>query len=92
MRLWVAEIDQHTIAHILGDKSGEAGDRIRDTAVVVPDQLPQILGVVARRQRRRADQITEHHRQLAPLGLRPHTSLPRGRGRAREGAADGHGG
>ena len=31
------------------------------------EDLAQILGIEARRQRRRADQIAEHHGQLAPL-------------------------
>jgi ABC-type glutathione transport system ATPase component len=65
----VAEVDQHTVAHVFGDKAGEAGDRVGDAAVIGADDLAQILGIVARRQRRRADQIAEHHRQLAPLGL-----------------------
>jgi hypothetical protein len=33
------------------------------------DDLAQILGVEPRRQRRRADQIAEHHRQLPPFGI-----------------------
>jgi hypothetical protein len=33
------------------------------------DNLAQILGIEARRQRRRTDQIAEHHRQLPPLCL-----------------------
>ena len=37
--------------------------------MIGPDNLAQVLGVVARRQRRRAHQIAEHHRQLPPLGL-----------------------
>jgi hypothetical protein len=33
------------------------------------DDLAQILGIEARRQRCRAHQVAEHHRQLPPLGL-----------------------
>jgi hypothetical protein len=62
MRLRIAEIDQHPVAHIFGDKAVEAADRLGDGAVVVADQLPQILRVKPRRERRRADQIAEHHR------------------------------
>jgi hypothetical protein len=69
MRLGIAEIDQHAVAHILCDKAGVAGDRVSDAAVIGADDLAQILGVVPPRQRRRADQIAEHHGQLAPLGL-----------------------
>ena len=64
MRLRIAEIDQHPVAHVLGDKAVEAADRIGHGAVVVPDQLAQILRVKTRRQRRRADEVAEHHRQL----------------------------
>ena len=69
MRLGIAEVDEHATAHVLGDKPGEAGSRVRDAAVVGADDLAQILGIVARRQRRRANKIAEHHRQLAPLRL-----------------------
>jgi len=34
MGLGIAEIDQHPVAEILGHKAGEAGDRVRDGAVV----------------------------------------------------------
>ena len=37
--------------------------------MVLPDQLAQILRVKPRRQRRRADEIAKHHRQLPALGL-----------------------
>jgi hypothetical protein len=37
--------------------------------VVIADQLAQILRVKPRRQRRRANEIAKHHRQLAPFGL-----------------------
>ena len=76
MRLGIAEINQHAVAHILGDKTAKAGDGVGDAAMVGADDLAQILGIEARRQRRRADQVAEHHRQLAPLGL-----APRGSGR-----------
>ena len=69
MRMWVTEIDQHPVAHVLGDKAVEAPDRIGDGAVILPDQLAQILRVEPRRQRRRADQVAEHHRQLPALGI-----------------------
>jgi hypothetical protein len=84
MRLRIAEIDQHPIAHVFGDKAGEPGDRVGDAAVIGADDLAQILRVVARRQRRRADQIAEHHGQLAPLRLAGDGSrLGHGQGDAR---------
>jgi hypothetical protein len=54
--------------------------------MIRPDDLAQVLRIEALRQRRRADQVAEHHGQLAPLSLCPHPSLPRKRGRVREGA------
>jgi len=61
MRLRIAEINQHAIAHILGDKTAKAADGVGDAAVVGADDLAQILGIEARRQRRRTNQIAEHH-------------------------------
>jgi hypothetical protein len=68
VRLRVAEVHQHPIAHVIGDEAVEAGDRIGDAAVIGADDLAQVLGVQARRQRRRADQITEHHGELPAFG------------------------
>jgi hypothetical protein len=69
MRLGIAEINQHAIAHIFGDKAAKAADGVGDAAMVGTDDLAQILGIEARGQRRRTNQIAEHHSQLAPLGL-----------------------
>jgi hypothetical protein len=65
----LAEIDQHSVAHVLGDKAVEIVDRLTDRAIVVADLLAQILGVEPRRQRSRADKIAEHDRQLPPFGV-----------------------
>jgi hypothetical protein len=53
----------------LATKPGEAADCVGYAAVIVADDLAQILGIIAGRQWCRADQIAEHHRQLPPLGL-----------------------
>src|SRR5262249_13847801 len=47
--------------------AGEAADRVSDGAVVRTDHLAQIFRVIACRQRCRADEITEHDGELAPL-------------------------
>jgi hypothetical protein len=65
MRLRIAEIDQHPVAHVFGDKAIEAADRLGHGAVIAPDQLPQILRIEPRRERGRADEVAEHDRQLA---------------------------
>jgi hypothetical protein len=91
MRLRIAEIDQHAIAHIFGDKAVEAADRLGDCAVIGADQLPQILRVETRRECRRADEIAEHHRQLAPLGLGRRRCIAGSRRHGRRGAERGDG-
>ena len=45
-------------------------------AVIGADDLAQILGIEPRRQRRRADEIAEHHRQLAALSFAPTLPSP----------------
>ena len=70
MRLRVAEINQHTIAHVFRDKAAEAPDGIGDGAVVGGDDLAIILGIEARGEFGRPDQVAEHHRQLPTLGRR----------------------
>ena len=57
VRLRVAEIDQHAVAHVLGDEAAEAGDRLGDAAVIGADDLAQVLGVEPGGERRRADEI-----------------------------------
>ena len=69
MRSRIAEVDQHPVAHIFGDKAVEAADRIGDGVVVGADQLAQILRVKSRRERGRTDEIAEHHRQLPAFGV-----------------------
>jgi hypothetical protein len=70
MRLRVAEINQHAVAHVFGDKAVEPDDDLGDGAVIGGDDLAQILGIEPRRERGRADQIAEHHRKLPALGSR----------------------
>ena len=69
MRLRIAEIDQHPVAHVFGDKAVEPGDHLGDGAVIGGDDLAQILGIEPRGERGRADQIAEHHRQLPAFGI-----------------------
>ena len=66
-----AEVGQHAVAHELGD-DGPRSERPRpaDRVLVGAEDLaasPRDRGL--RRQRGRADQVDEHHRQLPPLGL-----------------------
>src|SRR5262249_49571925 len=68
VRSRVAEIDQHAVAHVLGDKAVEASYYIGDRAVIRSDDLAQILRIEPGGQRSRADEVAKHHRQLAALG------------------------
>ncbi len=73
----IAEIGEHAVAHVLGDKPAAAPDHLGNAAMIGADHRAQILRVEPRRECRRADKIAEHHRQLPPFGLDPHPSLPR---------------
>ena len=75
----ITEIGQHAVAHVLGDKPAVAPDHLGAAAVIGADHLAQILRIEPRRQRRRADQIAEHHRKLAPLGRRSRAGCDRPR-------------
>ena len=66
----IAEIGEHPVAHVFGDKPAGAFDDRGDAAVIGADHRAQVLGIEPRRQCRRADQVAEHHRQLPPLGRR----------------------
>ena len=77
-----AEIGQHAVAQELGDVAVEAGDPARHRVLEGAQQAAHLLGVEPAAQRRRADEVDEHHRELAPLGTR----RDRGRlGRLRRG-------
>src|SRR5215472_1682436 len=67
MRLGIAEIGKHAIAHVFGDKATVALNQFSAAAVIGSDDAPQVLGVDLSRQRRRADQVTKHNRQLPTL-------------------------
>src|SRR5262249_35685144 len=64
----VAEIDQHPVTHVLRDEPVEATYGLRDAVLIRRNQLAQTLRIHARGQRRRADQVGEHHRDLTALG------------------------
>jgi hypothetical protein len=48
MRSRIAEIDEHAVAHVLGDKTIEVSHDISDSAVISGDHLAQILGIESR--------------------------------------------
>jgi len=67
VRLRIAEINQDAVAHVAGDKPAKPLDDPCDAAMVGADDPAQILGIEPRGQRRRADQVAEHHGQVPAL-------------------------
>jgi hypothetical protein len=62
-----AKIGQDAVAEVIGDIAAIAQNDGGHRVVVAPQELAQILRVVPARQFSRADEIAEHHGQLAPL-------------------------
>ena len=68
MRLWVAEIDEHAIAHEFRGKAVVASDAAGDLVLVSVDQPSQGFEVELRGKTRRIHEVAEHHRQVALFG------------------------
>ena len=66
--LRIAEIGEHAVAHVFGDEAAVALDQLRAAAMIGADDLAHVLGIEPRRHRGRADEIAEHHGELAALG------------------------
>ena len=88
----IAEIGQHPVAHIFGDKPVEASDNLGNGTMVCADNVAQILGVKTLGQGCRPDEIAEHDGQLPPLCLGPGPSLCGMRGSPRMAAPGGRSG
>jgi len=84
VRLRIAKIDQDAVAHVAGDKPAKPFDCLSDAAMVGAENPAQILGIEPSGQGRRADQIAEHDRELAALGVRSHRRAWRSRRPASE--------
>ena len=80
MRPWVAEISAHAVAHVFRDKPIKASDHVGDGAVIGGDDLAQILWIKASGEFGRADEITEHHRELPSLCTRRRQAIGGGCG------------
>src|SRR5262249_42582860 len=70
MRRRMAEQDQHAIADITADGATVFADDRGDAVALFRDDLAQVFRIELCRERRRADEITEHHRELAALRAR----------------------
>ena len=68
MGLRIAEIDQHAVAHVFRHEPAEAAHGLGDAFLIGRNDLAQVLRVHAGGERRRTDQVREHHRDLAALG------------------------
>ena len=62
-----AEVDEQPIAKILGNVATEARDGAGGSLLVLRDDLAPLLGVELLREWRRANQVAEENRQMAPL-------------------------
>jgi hypothetical protein len=65
MRLGIAEVNQHPVARIRRHEAAEALHNLGNAVVVGGDDFAQIFGIHACRHRRQANEIGEHHRDLA---------------------------
>jgi hypothetical protein len=68
MRLRVAEVRKHAVAHVLRHEPARLGDLLGAAAVIGADDFAHVLGVETSGERGRADEVAEHHRELAALG------------------------
>ena len=68
MGLRIAEVDEHTIAHVLRHEAAEALHSLGNAFLIGRNDLSKVLRVHARGECRRADKVREHHRHLAALG------------------------
>ncbi len=69
VRLGIAEIDEQPVADVLGDVAVEAADCFGAGFLGGTQHLAQVFRIQLLGERRRADQVAEHHRQLATLGI-----------------------
>jgi hypothetical protein len=67
MGVWVTEVHEHAIAHVLRHEPTEALHRLGDTLLIGGDDLAQVLRVDAGRERCRTYKVREHHCDLAAL-------------------------
>ena len=68
MGLRIAEVHEHAVAHVLRYEAAEALHSLGDAFLIGGNDLAQVLGVHARGECRRTDEVREHHRDLAALG------------------------
>src|SRR5258706_10075388 len=65
MGLRIAEVGEHAIAHVLGDKPARLADHLRAAVMIGTHDLSHVLGVEPSRECGRTHKVTEHDRELA---------------------------
>ena len=68
VRMGIAKIGEHPVAHVFRDEAAAAGDQRRATPVVGRDDAAHVFGIEPRRHRGRAHEVAEHDRKLTALG------------------------
>jgi hypothetical protein len=68
MGLRVAEVHEHTVAHVLRHEPTEPLHSLSNPLLIGRNDLAEVLRVRARRERCRTDEVREHHGDLAALG------------------------
>ena len=69
MSMRISEVNQDTVSHILSDSSAKLAHGFFGASRIGRKDVSQILRVHPGGERRRPDQISEHHRHLTAFGL-----------------------
>src|SRR5262245_38269007 len=70
VRQRVAEVDEQAVAEVLGNIPLIAGDHLGTGLLIGAYHLAQVFGIELTGEAGRVDQVSEEHRELAPLGFR----------------------
>jgi hypothetical protein len=68
MGLGVSKIDQHAVAHVLRDEATATLHGLRNALLIGRNHFPEVFRVHASRERRRPDEVREHHGHLTAFG------------------------
>src|SRR6516225_7114607 len=72
MRSGIAKISENAVSHVLRDEAIMTLNQFAAAAVIGSNDASQVLGVEHSRQRRRPNEVAEHHSQLTTLGANLH--------------------
>jgi hypothetical protein len=80
MSLGIAEVHQQAIAEVLGNMPIKALDDLGTELLIGAHYLPEVFRIQLASEGSRVHEITEQHRELAPLGVRRRRSSGDGGG------------